>query len=235
MAGIIIWRTFLFYVVLLISVRVMGKREIGALDPFDFVVAILLAELAAIPIQNLEHPSWTGVLAIGVLVALQMISSWLCLVNDKARKFISGHPTVVVRHGQLMEQEMRRHRYNIHDLLAQLRLQGVPDVTDVETAVLENNGQLSVVPRSQKRPLTPEDLQVATPYEALPVPVVLNGKINYHALHQHQIEYTWLQEKLREQGVENPATLFYAHLDTQGNLYVQRRAGAAGGTWGRGS
>lgn len=226
MAGIIIWRTLLFYVVLLISVRVMGKREVGALDPFDFVVAILLAELAAIPIQNLEHPSWTGVLAIAVLVSLQLSSSWLCLASNKARAIISGTPTVVVRNGQLVEQEMRRHRYNIHDLLAQLRLKGVPDVTDVEMAVLENNGQLSVIPRSQKRPVEPQDLQIPTRYEALPISVVLNGKINYDALREHNIQYTWLQEKLQEQGIEDPASVFYAHVDPQGNLYVQRRAGA---------
>jgi len=226
--GIIVWRTILFYVVLLISVRVMGKREIGALDPFDFVVAILLAELAAIPIQNLGHPSWTGVLAIGVLVALQVLSSWLCLVSDKAREIISGQPTVVVRNGQLMEPEMRRHRYNIHDLLAQLRLAGVPDVRDVEMAVLENNGQLSVIPRSQKRAVAPQDLQIPTEYEALPVSVVLIGRINYDALRQHQISYTWLREKLQEQGIEDPSTVFYAHVDPQGNLFVQRRAGVAG-------
>lgn len=224
----IVWRTVLFYVVLLVSVRVMGKREIGALDPFDFVVAILLAELAAIPIQDLDHPAWTGVIAIGTLLLLQLLSSWLCLTSDAARRVISGEPAVVVRNGRLQEKEMRKHRYNIHDLLAQLRQKGVPDVCDVEVAVLENNGQLSVVPRSQKRPLSPEDLGVTTEYETLPVSLVIDGSLNYREMRQAGIDYTWLQERLREQDVTDARSILYAHVDPRGRVHVQRKGESEG-------
>ncbi|BAS28998.1 YetF domain-containing protein [Limnochorda pilosa] len=224
----IFWRTVLFYAVLLVTVRVMGKREIGALDPFDFVVAILLAELAAIPIEEVTHPVWTGLVAIGTLLALQLLSSWLCLVDDRARRLICGEPSVVVRTGRLQEHEMRKLRYNIHDLMAQLRQKGVPDISDVEVAVLENNGQLSVVPRSQKRPVAPSDLQVPTPYESLPITVVVDGSFNYKEMRQSGVDFAWVEEKLREQGVEDVSTLLYAHVDTQGNVRVQRKGESEG-------
>ncbi|MEW6048985.1 MAG: DUF421 domain-containing protein, partial [Bacillota bacterium] len=165
-------RTLYFYVLLLVVVRIMGKREIGTLSPWDLVLTIMLAELAALPIENTQVGLLQGAVPILTLLVTQLLISWLTLKSTTARNVIAGTPSIVIKDGRIIEQELRRLRYGVDDLMEQLRQKNIPNINDVEVAVLETNGQLSVIPKSQKRPVCPEDLGIRTSYEGLPIPLV---------------------------------------------------------------
>ncbi|MDD2421611.1 MAG: DUF421 domain-containing protein [Heliobacteriaceae bacterium] len=220
----IVFRTLVIYVAVLVILRIMGKREIGQLSPVDLVVAIMIAELAAIPMEDLSMPLHHAFIPIVVLMAAEIVLSYIALKWPGTRSWFSGRPTVIIRDGRILEAEMRRTRYNLDDLLAQLREKNVVDVQDVEVAILENSGQLSVIPKSQKRPVTPADLRLTTEYEGLPLPLVMDGRINDRNLRLCRINREWLADELAKQGVDSAADVFFASLDTAGKLAVYPRA-----------
>lgn len=220
-------KTLFFYVLLLAVVRVMGKREIGTLSPWDLVLTIMLAELAALPIENRTMTLLEGALPILTLLVTQLILSWLTLKSTAARNVIAGTPSIVVKDGRIIESELRRLRYGVDDLMEQLRQKSVPNILDVEVAILETNGQLSVIPKSQKRPVFPADLGIPTSYEGLPIPLVNDGRVDYRALSAAGLDYTWLVQALQQKGVSDPKDVLYASLDSQGQLFVQVREQSA--------
>jgi len=216
-------KTLFFYLLLLAVVRIMGKRELGTLSPWDLVLTIMLAELAALPIENPRIGLWMGAVPILTLLAAQLLLSWLSLKSVAVRNLVAGTPSVVIKDGRIIEAELRRLRYGIDDLMEQLRQKNVPNIQDVEVAVLETNGQLSVIPKSQRRPLCPADLGVPTAYEGLPIPLINDGAIDYRALSAARLDVSWLKEQLRARGIHDPREVFYACLDSQGNLFVQEK------------
>jgi len=216
-------RTVYFYIVLLVVIRLMGKREIGILSPWDLVLTIMLAELAALPIENQEVGLLEGAVPILTLLVAQVVISWLTLKSVSFRNLIAGTPSIVVKDGRIIESELRRLRYGIDDLMEQLRQKNVPNIHDVEVAVLETNGSLSVIPKSQRRPVYPSDLGLSTGYEGLPIPLVNDGRIDYRALSAAGLDLTWLKQELERRGIHDPKEVLYACLDSQGNLFVQER------------
>ncbi|QGG49077.1 hypothetical protein FTV88_3002 [Heliorestis convoluta] len=185
---VIISRTLLIYMAVLLIMRIMGKREIGQLSPVDLVVAIMIAELAAIPMEDMETPIYHALVPMFVLMFAEIGFSLLQLRSPKMRSWLTGTATVIIRDGKIQEEAMRRSRYNLDDLLSQLRDRGTPNVQDVEFAVLETSGTLSIIPKSQKRPLTPADMGISTKYEGLPVPIILDGKVEHHNLQEHNLD-----------------------------------------------
>ena len=216
-------KTFFFYILLLIVVRVMGKRELGTLSPWDLVLTIMLAELAALPIENPDIGLWMGAVPIATLLVAQLALSWLCLKSVAIRNVVSGTPSIVIKDGRIIEPELRRLRYGIDDLMEQLRQKNVPNIQDVEVAVLETNGTLSVIPKSQKRPLCPADLGVPTGYEGLPITLINDGAVDYRALSAARLDLSWLQDQLKARSIHDPREVLFACLDSQGQLFVQER------------
>lgn len=217
------WRTIFFYLFLLVVMRIMGKREIGGLSPIDLAVTIIMAELAAIPIQNPELPLLAGIIPILTIMLLQLTLSGMTLKSANFRRFIAGTPSVIIRNGNLNPDEMKRARYTIADVLEQLRRTGYASPTDVEFAILETDGNLSVIPKSQRRPVTPEDLQVETKYEGLPTSLIHDGEVLYAQLSEIGLDYTWLMKELRKRGIQSTDDVFLAMLETDGNLLIQRK------------
>lgn len=217
---VIVARTLIIYFIVLLILRVMGKREIGQLSPVDLVVAIMIAELAAIPMEDPKIPLHHGLVPMGVLMLAEIGFSYLAMKWPMAREWLNGSPTVIVRNGRIMQEEMRRTRYTINDLLSQLREKNMPNINDVEFAILETSGKLSVIPKSQKRPVTPKDLNIPTDYEGMPIPLILDGKIDYKKLHAAKLDEEWLVEELPKHGASTAAEVFFACLDTEGVLYV---------------
>jgi len=214
-----IWRTVVIYLAVLVIVRLMGKREIGQLSSFDFVVAIILAELAAIPMESNGIPIWHGLIPLVTLGLLEVTFSYLTLINRPLRKILYGSPQIIIENGRLLKHEMRSSRYNLDDLLSQLREKGYPNIEDVEYAVLEPSGRLSVIPRSQKRPVTPADLGIPTSYEGLPAVLVMDGDVLEENLRMVDLSEQWLKEKLAEKGL-HPKKVLLATLNTQGQLLI---------------
>lgn len=216
-------RTLLFYVVVLVTVRIMGKREVGELEPFDLVIAILIAELAGNAIVDRQLSIVGGLVTIATLLVAQILLAYLCLKSARARAFISGRPSIMIRDGKIVEEELKRHRYNVSDLLAQLRSKGTPNIADVEFAILENNGDLTVIPKSQRRPLTPADLGIPTHYEGLPVPLIMDGVLYEDNLKEIGLDMGWLKKELEGRGIQDVKDVFFASLDTSGVLFVQKK------------
>jgi len=218
-----IYRTVIIYFFVLLVVRLMGKREVGQLSPFDLVVAIIIAELAAIPMESSDIPLWHGIVPVVVLGVLEVGFSYLALKNRKIRLLIDGQAQVIIKNGRLMTEEMRRSRYNLDDLLTQLRESGVADINDVEFAVLETSGKLTVLPRSQKRPVTPADLQLATGYEGLPAILIMDGQVLYDNLREDGLNESWLSGELAKRGLV-PEQVLLASLGTDGRLFISERS-----------
>lgn len=217
------YRSIIFYLFLLVVIRLMGKREVGNLAPIDFVVTIMIAELAVLPIENADLPILVGIVPILTLVLLELGITALSLRNRKWRELINGRPSILVRDGKLVAKEMKRERYTIDDLLEQLRRKGITNVADVEIAILETDGYLSAIPKSQKRPLTPKDINVPTQYEGLPYLIITDGEVEYANLKTCGLDLTWLQSELQRRGIHDVKDVLCAILDTNGELFVQRK------------
>ena len=206
-------RTLILFVAVLILLRVMGKRQIGEIQPYELVVIIMISELAAIPMENTGIPLLNGLIPIFVLVAAQVTLSYISLKSSKARGVICGRPSIVIEDAVINEDELRRLRYNINDLLEQLRTKDVFDISDVEFAILETSGQLSVILKSQRRPVQPEDLDIEPPFEGLPLTLIIDGRLIEENLVKANKTVGWLLDRLTQSGVKRIQDVLLASLD----------------------
>ena len=201
--------------------RILGKRQIGQLQPFELAIAIIISELAAMPMEDTNITIIQGITPILVLIVLQILLSFSALKSVKFRELLCGKPSIVIENGKIVEKNLRKELLPITDLLEHLRINEIPTISDVEIAILETNGQLSVIKKSQKRTVTPEDLGINTQYEGLPLDLIIDGSINYNNLKKINLDMNWLIEELSKQGYSSYKHILYAMIDTQGNLYLQ--------------
>ncbi len=223
---LVIIRTLILYGTTVVFLRIMGKRQIGQLQPYELVVIIMISELAAIPMQNTGIPILNGLIPIFILFTSEVTLSYIALKSERARGVICGRPSILIEKSRIMEEELRRIRYNINDLLEQLRLKDVTNITDVEYAILETSGQLSVILKSEKRPVQPQDLNIAPPYEGLPTTLVMDGHLMHENLQKANIDLNWLLTELSKSGVKSFEELLFASLDSQGKIFYQRKSAA---------
>jgi len=220
---IIFVRTLILYILVVLALRMMGKRQIGQLQPSELVIAMMISELACIPMENVGTPLMNGVIPIFTLIIAEAAFSFLTLKSKKIRRIISGTPTILIEKGRVLEKEMERLRFNIDDLMEELRSSGYANLLDVEYAIIETNGMLSIIPKSTKRPVTPADMNFVTEYEGLPFLLIADGVINQMALKSAQLDEEWLYEKLAEFDIQKIEDVFIASLDTSGNFFVQQK------------
>lgn len=225
---IVFVRVVVLYTVLLLSLRILGKRQVSTLQPFELVTIILLADVAAIPMATTGTPLVNGIVGVFALLVVSYTVSYLTMKSAGLRAIISGRPTVIVANGHIIEQSMNELRYTVDELMEQLRLMGYPNIADVEFAILETNGQLSVIPKSQKRPLHAADIGISTNYEGLPTPLVIDGRVDHQNLNLIGLDTDWLNEQLGQRGLSGPQQVLYAALDTSGNLYCQPKGAENG-------
>lgn len=217
----ILWKTVLLYLVVVISMRLMGKRQIGQLQPFEFAIAVMISEIAAIPLTEENKNIIDGIIPIFILVICQFIISIVSIKSVRARQIICGRPRVVVKNGTIQEKNLRKELYTINDLLELLRISNVQNISDVEFGVLETNGELSLVMKSQKRPLTPADLGISTEYEGPSLDIIIDGVVHNENLKLANLDINWLMEQLKNKGWSDPKDIFFASLNSKGELYIQ--------------
>ncbi len=210
----------ILYVVVMVSLRLMGKREIGQLSVFDFVVSVMIAELSTLPMEDTNVPAWRSIVCIAVLVLLQLSVAWVSLRSHRFRHWVEGEPSVLIEHGRILDNEMRKTRYSMHDLLMQMREQGVANVADVELAVLETSGQLSVFPRPEARPLTAADLGIPAREDGIPLPLIVDGNVVSKTLTILARDEAWLAEEIQRLGYGNIRDVFFATIDRDGQVHV---------------
>ncbi|PES62051.1 hypothetical protein CN507_26735 [Bacillus cereus] len=208
----IIGRTMLLYIIILIIFRLMGKREIGELSVLDLVVFIMLGEMAVVAIENTDKSLWHQLVPMIFLMCIQIILSVISLKFQRFRHLIEGEPAILINAGKIDEKKMRKQRYNIDDLMMQLREQGVGDVRDVEYAILEPSGKLSIF-QKQKSKKNKNDTPIFT------LPLIIDGEIQFN--HLQMIEHTdeWLIGKLKNLGYNDIAQILYCSFQN-GQFFV---------------
>jgi len=217
-------RTIILYIVVVASLRFMGKRQLGQLQPSEVVIAMMISEVATIPMENVDVPLIYGIIPTITLIITEAAFSYLTLKSKRLRYIFSGHPTLLIEKGHVLEKEMEKMRFNIDDLLEEIRGAGYANISDIEYAIIETNGLLSVIPKSQKRPITPDDLNVKVDYEGLPMILVSDGEINHFALKRSGLSEKWLMKKLKEEHkIKSVKDVFIASVDSVGNLFVQEK------------
>ena len=203
---ILLIRTLILYFLVVVSIRIMGKRQIGEMQPSELVVAIMISDLASVPMQAIDIPLVTGIIPVLTLIVGEVVMSFVSLKSKTLRKYITGEPSIVVYKGHINEGELERLRFNLNDLMEQLRLSGCPDVSEVQVAVLETNGQLSVIEKG-KGP------------EELPYMLINDGEINKEELKRAGKNAEWLKKQI-SMPIKD---IFIASLDSSGKIYVQKK------------
>lgn len=201
----LIFKTLFMYFFIIFVYRLMGKKEVGQLSIVDLIVSILIAELIALSIQEDSKSIFISVVPILVLVGVQILISFITLKNDKLRYIIDGKPTIIIKNGKLNFTEMSKLRYSLDDLLTQLRLQGVKSIDKVKYAVLENNGDLSIFNDNSDYPL----------------PLILDGVIDYNTLKEIKKDYNWLIDSLKKKNLEIDE-VFYAFYTNNKTFIITR-------------
>ena len=210
--SIVFIRSVLLYAVVIFAVRPMGKRQLGELQPSELVITILISNIATLPLENPSIPLLTGILPILVLVCFEVITSWLSLRSKKLRKLISGSPKIIIRNGKIVQQTMRELRFTIDDLLVALRSQQIFTPEEVQFAIVETTGTVSVYPKSAYRPVTQSDIELHNPSENPPSVVVSDGVVIEKALTALGRDKRWLCRHLKEHGL-TPEETFLAMTD----------------------
>ena len=200
-------RTIFFYFFIFIVYRIMGKREVGQLGILDLIVSILIAELATISIENYDNNIMYSVIPILTLLALQVSLAFLTLKKPKLRIFLDGNPSIIIKEGKLNYKEMTKQKYNLDDLMIQLREKGHRSIEEIEYAILENNGTLSIFPYPTIKRKTP-----------LPLPIILDSHIQYHTLKTLNKDESWLYEMLDKKNITLDE-IFYAFYKDN-NIFI---------------
>lgn len=216
-------RTILLYAVIIAALRLTGKRQLGELSPAELVVAILISDLAAVPMQDYSIPLLSGITPVITLASLEVILSAFCFHNTRFRRIITGNPCTIIHHGKLNQQMLRRMRLSIDDVLEELRISGVTDISQVRRAVVETNGQLSIVLNTQDRPATCKDIKVHPPEEDMPLVIVCDGKLMHANLKLLQKSPAWVEMQCANQGIRSVSDVFLFTLDETGKQYIQKK------------
>ncbi|WP_283674823.1 DUF421 domain-containing protein [Butyricicoccus sp. Marseille-Q5471] len=213
-------RTLILYLSVVIAVRVMGKRQIGELDPSELVITILISDLAAIPMQDLGIPLFAGVIPIVTLISVEILMSFFSLKSRRFRRLINGQPAIIIRKGKLDIHKLRQMRLTTDEVIETLRKQSVSSVSDVKYGVIEPDGSLSIVLKQPQQPVTAEMFGLSPKNQGLPVVVVSDGKLVPRSLQLLQKDEQDVVNQLRNQGL-TIAEVFLMTLDDCGNVFVQ--------------
>ena len=219
-------RTVLIYFVIYLAIRIMGKREIGKLSVFDLVISIMITELAVIVVEEPRRPLWEGIGPMLLLAGLQIAIAFITLKSRRLRLLFEGKPSPLISNGKLDREEMRKQRYSLDDLMLQLREKNVTNVADVEFAVLEPTGRLTLMTKDEYALTKKVDPNVKKPpefrFEGLPVPLIMDGKVQKDGLEKIGQTRFWLKRELENRGVKDWKDVFLCTIDHRGRLFIDR-------------
>ena len=205
---VVIYRTLLFYFALILVIRLLGKRQVGQMEPSEFVVTMLIANLASVPLEDWDIPVWGGLVPMGIVFVCERLISKLCLKSIRARRRLCGKPVILIENGKLLEENLRRTRVNLDELSGHLREQGVLAMETVQFAILETNGTITVFP------YPPENQKQELPYTVISDGHILAGNLKLLGRNEG-----WLREKLQGRGLR-PEQVFLMTLTQSGEVAV---------------
>ena len=215
-------RAIIVYILVLIVMRLMGKREIGQLQPFELVISIMIADLASIPMTDPGVPIFNGLVPILGLLAMHLLITVLNIKSVNLRKVTCGKPTILIYRGKIDEKALKKERFTVSELQERLRGKDVFNLGDVEFAILETNGEVSVITKPNKRNLTPEDMNIEADYEGIPYDLIVDGKIMYENLNKIGKNKMWLLKQI-EKFKCLPEDVLIATIDGKGIFFCQQK------------
>ena len=218
---IVLFRAIVLYFIVVFIMRIMGKRQIGQLQPFELVIALMVSELAAMPMQNIGIPLAHAIIPIVTLLVLQVLTSTLQLKSEAARIVFCGKPSILIEKGKININELKNNRLNLNDLLEELRLKEYYNLEDIEYAIMETGGQISIIPKSDIQPATRKDLKIKPIQDKLPVTLILDGRINNKNLKFINKDKSWLNNQLGKNNILSANQVLLASLDSKGKLAYQ--------------
>ena len=212
----------MLYIIVLIVMRLMGKREIGQMQPFELAISIMIADLAATPMAETGIPITNGIMPILGLLVMHLVISMINLKRTKAREIICGKPSILIFRGKVDEKVLKRERFTINELEERLRDNNIFNIGDVEYAVLETSGQVTVIPKPNKRPTTPEYFNIEPKYEGIPYDLVVDGKVMYKNLEKLGKNYVWLKKQTEKFGIK-PEDALIVTVDGDNQFFCQAK------------
>ena len=216
------FRSILIYIFVLIVMRLMGKREIGQLQPFELAIAIMIADLASIPMTDSGIPITNGIISILGLLLMHLVISFLNVKSIKAREIICGKPTILIYRGKIDEKALKKERFTINELEERLRGNNIFNLGDVEYAILETSGQVTVIQKPEKRNTIPEDFNITPEYEGIPYDLVVDGKIMEKNLQAIGKNYQWLKKQVEKFNMKPEEALIVTY-DAKGQIFCQKK------------
>jgi len=222
------FRTLILYFILMTGLRLMGKRQIGELEPSELVLTLIISDLAAVPMQDFGIPLVNGLFPIITLLCLSMLLSFFSLKSIRFRGLVCGHPTVIVREGKVLQQNMARNRFTVDELFEQLRCQGYSDLSAVKYAILETSGQVSILAYTKDSPVTPQTLNYDVQDDVtLPVLLINDGHVLSRNLEGSGYDQNWLDKQLKSRRLTSPRQVFLMTVDEAGAVVCVAKEEAA--------
>jgi len=221
--AILFIRTFVVYILVIISLRLMGKRQIGELQPSELVVAIMISDLACVPMSELSIPLLYGIIPIFTLVISEIFLSYFSLKSEKIRVMINGRPQVLMKNGKPCYEELKKARVNIDDLLEELRKNGYFSFEDVDTVVLETGGSISVIPSAKAEQPTVKDLNIKKKQTVIPYVYITDGRVREREIARGKRNLKWIKQQLNKKGITDINDVFILLEDSEGNVFIQKR------------
>lgn len=216
-------RAILSLVTLFLVTKMLGKKQVSQLSLFDYVIGISIGNFAAEMTINLETNYWNGIFAVVLFGVIAYLISYITMKSITLRRFFIGVPTVVIQHGKLLEKNMKKVKFDVNDLLEECRSAGYFNLEDIEYAVLEVNGMLSILPKVDKRPVTVGDMQLKVPKEGLCANVIIDGKIMKQNLDNINKDKEWLMKQLKVMGYSDIRQILLATVDIHEKVVVYER------------
>ena len=216
------FRAILLYIIVLIVMRLMGKREIGQLQPFELAISIMIADLASIPMTDTGVPISNGIIPILGLLVMHLVISVVNLKSIKAREIICGKPRILIYRGKIDEKALKKERFTINELEERLRGNNVVNLGDVEYAILETSGNITVIQKPEKRNTIPEDFNIVPDYEGISYDLVVDGKIMDENLKKLGRNYQWLKKQVEKFNIR-PEEALVVTIDAKGQIFCQEK------------
>lgn len=221
------WQTTLVFLSLLVFTRFLGKTQVGQLTFYEYVSGITIGSLAANIAAADVDKVWNHYYDMVLFVVLTYVLSLITIKSRPLRKLIDGSPTIVIENGRIIEENMRTLRYDIDELSGHLRQQGVFDPAEVQYAILEITGDLSVIKKADYQPVTKSDVSLHLPDPSFPVELIMDGAVIEQNLHKHNYSQAWLEQQLAARNISDLSEVTYAGIDSKGQLFINRKTSSS--------
>ena len=216
-------RTVIVYLAIVVAVRVMGKRQLGQLEPSELVVAVLISDLASHPLQDPATPLLYGLVPVVTLLCVEILVSGAIGKSVRFRSLVCGRPSMLIENGRILQREMRKNRVTVDELAEELRKNDILDIASVKYAILETDGTLSTLLYAGESPVTPRALNMQVQEDGYPVIVINEGRVMSDNLKALGKEAKWLMERLRERKISDPSRVYLMNVDGAGHIYLAAR------------